>query len=73
MISYRGYYIKPEPKLPNTFTIVTEGRGGKIPNVLGGLFTSVGIARTNIDKYLNSKPVAREKNNANKTVTTSRD
>lgn len=73
MISYKGYYIKKEEKLPNSFVIVTEGRGGKIPNVLGGMFTSVGVAQKMIDRYLNTKPVVKEKPDGNKTIAKSGD
>lgn len=73
MNAYKGYYIKPNERLPNSFVIVTEGRGGKIPNILGGIFTSVGIARKMIDKYLSTKPVVKEKANADKTIAESGD
>lgn len=56
MKTYKGYYIKPDKITPNNCVIVTEGRGGKIPNVLDGLFTSVQIGMNAVDKYLMGKP-----------------
>lgn len=67
MISYKGYYIKQNQKVPNLHFIVTEGRGGKIPNMLDGMFTSPSVAQKMIDRYLETKPVPKEKNNADKT------
>jgi hypothetical protein len=52
---YKGYQIKTVENLPRCFTIVTDGRGGKIPNVLQGVYTSVGRAQQQIDTYLISK------------------
>lgn len=73
MITYKGYYIKPTPRVANMHTIVVEGRGGKIPNVLGGMFTSPTIAKQKIDAYLKSKPAPKEKGNANQAITKSGD
>lgn len=53
MRQYRGYYIKAES--PRSYVIVTEGRGGKIPNVLSGSFTDVPTAHKLIDRYLDTK------------------
>lgn len=52
---YNGFQIKPHKEYPSSVIIVTDGKGGKIPDILGGLFTSRGIAKTMIDKYLMSK------------------
>lgn len=52
---YRGYQIKPDKKIPNQLIIVTAGRGGKIPNILDGGYTSGAIAKRYIDAYLESK------------------
>ncbi len=60
MKTYKGYYIKPDKNTPNNCVIVTEGRGGKIPNVLDGLFTSIQIAMNAIDKYLIGKSDDKE-------------
>jgi hypothetical protein len=38
------------------YVIVTAGKGGKIPDVLDGVFTSVGIAQQAVDQYLSTKP-----------------
>lgn len=52
---YEGYQIKPHKEYPSNYIIVTDGKGGKIPDCLGGLFTSTGIAKREIDKYLTTK------------------
>lgn len=59
MKTYKGYIIKPAKISPMNFIVVTEGQGGKIPNVLDSLFTSEGIAMATIDAYLE----ARERKN----------
>ena len=55
MIEYEGYQIKPHKEFPSNVIIVTAGRGGKIPNVLDGLFTSGLVAKEAIDRYLENK------------------
>lgn len=52
---YKGYYVRPHKDNPTNYIIVTVGRGGKIPKVLDGSFTSRGWARNVIDQYLESK------------------
>lgn len=47
--------MKPHKEFPTSFIVVTEGKGGKIPNVLSGLFTSFGLAKNTIDHYLDNK------------------
>lgn len=64
MIVHQGYQIKPDKKNPSSVLIVTDGRGGKIPNALDGLFTSVTIAKEAVDAYLASKPTKGVKNDA---------
>lgn len=54
-MDYKGYLIKPSKNNPKCFTIATEGRGGKIPNVMEGMFTSRGAAMQIVDLYLESK------------------
>lgn len=54
-IVYKGYYIKPNKAYPNNVVISTSGIGGKIPDSLGGLFTSTGVAKSAIDSYLEGK------------------
>jgi hypothetical protein len=54
---YKGYDIKPHKEFPTSYIIVTEGKGGKIPRVMEGLFTSTGIAKQQIDKYADSKGI----------------
>lgn len=67
MITYKGYYIKPHKLFPNNVIVVTEGQGGKIPNILTSMFTSVGIAKDHIDKYLVNRDIEKERVNASKT------
>lgn len=67
MINYKGYYVKTHPSFPGSFIIVTEGRGGKIPDAMKGLFTSIGTAKILIDSYTDRR------DNASKTRTKSRD
>lgn len=71
--AYRGYYIQPHKVHPRMFVVVTEGRGGKIPNSLSSMFTSLGVAQERIDYYLNTRPKPKDKNNASKESTTSGD
>lgn len=52
---HRGYQIKPHKEIPTNYIIVTDGKGGKIPEVMSGLFTTRAIAKDTIDKYLVSK------------------
>lgn len=52
---YKGYQIKPHKEVPTNYIIVTAGKGGKIPDVMEGLFTTRSIAMDVIDKYLASK------------------
>lgn len=58
---YEGYQIKPHKEVPTCYVVVTDGKGGKVPDMLTGLFTTPDIAKGMIDKYLNSKP-RKEKN-----------
>lgn len=55
MKTYKGYQIKGHKEFPSMLVIVTEGRGGKIPDCLSGLFTSHGLCYAEIDKYLETK------------------
>lgn len=59
--NYKGYLIKPNKQMPSSYCVATAGQGGKIPAVLEGLFTSVGIAKIEIDAYLMSKEVKNGK------------
>lgn len=60
---YKGYQIKPSSKSPTSYCVATVGQGGKIPTVLTGLFTSVGIAKGIIDAYVAEKEVKNGKAN----------
>ena len=55
ILEYEGYQIKPHKDFPTSHIVVTSGRGGKIPNVLDGLFTHPNYAKEAIDKYLSTK------------------
>lgn len=61
--SYKGYMIKPHAQYPNNYIVVTEGKGGKIPEVLNTLFTSTGIAKREVDAYLAKKVKVNEEVN----------
>lgn len=52
---YKGYQIKPHKSAPQVLTVVTDGKGGKIPAVLDTMFTSRSLAMAEIDSYLQSK------------------
>lgn len=55
MKTYRGYLITPVPHSPTLVKVAVEGQGGKIPNVLLGMFTSTTSVMELIDKYLADK------------------
>jgi hypothetical protein len=59
---YKGYQIKPYREVPSCVVIVTAGQGGKIPDILSGVFTTRSTAMKEIDKYLDNKPVKEETN-----------
>lgn len=65
---YKGYQIKPHKEVPTNYVIVTDGKGGKIPDVMSGLFTTRQYAKDVIDKYLEEKEAQN-----GKTITKSRD
>lgn len=62
IIEYRGYQIKPHKEHPSNYIIVTTGKGGKIPDMFSGLFTSTGLAKTLIDVYLDTKSTKELRN-----------
>lgn len=64
MIVYEGYQIKQSKQMPTLYVIVTDGKGGKIPDVLSGMFTSTPIAKQEIDNYLLTKPKPKGRENA---------
>lgn len=64
MTIYKGYIIKPQKNNPRALTIAVEGRGGKIPDILTGVFTDIPFARRAIDAYVNSRPVKAIKKEA---------
>jgi NCAIR mutase (PurE)-related protein len=55
VVEYKGYQIKPSKEAPKSYVIVTSGRGGKIPDVMSGLFTSPNLAMQIVDTYTDSK------------------
>lgn len=52
---HEGYLVKPHKENPSCYVVVTQGKGGKIPDVLAGMFTSRTIAIEGINAYLASK------------------
>lgn len=58
MVLYKGYQVKVDKNNPNSWIVVTDGKGGKIPNSLTGHYTTPSIAMSHIDLYLDSKTVA---------------
>ena len=52
---HKGYQVKPHKETPTSYIVVTDGKGGKIPDCLSGLFTSTGLAKSEIDNYLSVK------------------
>ncbi len=54
-MNYKGYIISPASSGAKCYSIATEGRGGKIPDIMGGVFTSRGVAMQLIDSYVESK------------------
>ena len=62
MSTYKGYLIKPYKLSPSLLKVEVEGQGGKVPNVLAGLFTSVGLAQQYIDAYIDTKQSKVTKN-----------
>jgi len=62
MDDYNGYQVKPHKDTPSHYVIVTAGKGGKIPDILSGMFTTKQIAKKAIDAYLLGKP-KKETNN----------
>lgn len=63
MTTYRGYIISTNPFSPTLYKVAVEGRGGKIPNMLDGSFTSVGYVKELIDNYLSQQETKRGKTN----------
>lgn len=66
MIEYKGYYIKNDKLVPRHLRIVTTGRGGKIPDALEGIFTSLGLAKTAIDTYVGERDAKAVSKGGNK-------
>jgi hypothetical protein len=62
MVIYKGYQIKPHKSVPTSYIVVTDGKGGKIPDMLSGMYTSPAFAKQDVDRYLDSKPVKETKN-----------
>lgn len=64
--NHKGYMVKPYKPVPNVLVIATVGQGGKVPNILSGLYTSYNTAVRAIDDYVASRPV-KEKADAKTT------
>ena len=54
-MNYKGFLISSSPLSPSLYKVATEGQGGKIPNVLSGLFTSKDVVIQLIDMYLETQ------------------
>ena len=54
-MEYKGFIVKPHKENPKLLTVATAGRGGKIPDVLTGLFTTKGLVYAIIDAYVENK------------------
>lgn len=66
MIEYRGYYINNSRTYPGSYDLAIKGQGGRIPNVMKGIFTSVGDSKKAIDAYLDTRTKVKGKTNASK-------
>lgn len=60
-MNYKGYLIKPANNNPKLYSISTEGKGGKIPNCMTGLFTTRTIAMKEVDRYLETRGTSNAK------------
>jgi hypothetical protein len=56
IIEYKGYQIKPHAQNPTNYIVVTAGKGGKIPDIMNGMFTHPTLIKKLIDAYQESKP-----------------
>ena len=61
-LEYKGFLISPYRLVPTAYSVATAGQGGKIPKVLESLFTSLGVAKTSIDEYLQMRDAKEVKN-----------
>ena len=52
---HNGYQIKPHSITPSCYIVVVDGKGGKIPDILSGQYTTPTIAKEAIDRYISSK------------------
>lgn len=52
---YEGYQIKPHKEVPTCYVVAVDGKGGSIPAMLDGLYTTPTQAAESIDRYLASK------------------
>jgi len=59
---YKSFYIKPHKDHPHCYIVVTTGKGGKIPDCLSGMYTTRTLAKSEIDIYLDNKPIKENKN-----------
>lgn len=61
MVTYEGYIIKADKLIPSMYIVVTEGKGGKVPDMLTGMYTTPTFAKKDIDRYLKVKPMRGNK------------
>jgi len=59
-VEHKGYYVQPSKDSPGCYSVVTVGKGGKIPDCLGGMYTKRYLAHYDIDLYLESKNTKEE-------------
>lgn len=59
MTRYKGYLITADEQFPSLWKVATEGRGGKIPQILTGRFTAIKDVRSIIDVYSELKETKR--------------
>lgn len=57
MNEYKGYLITTNPSFPTLVRVSVAGRGGKIPKVLDGNFTSHSVVKSLIDAYQRTRKV----------------
>lgn len=58
-VEHKGYLISPDKDYPTIYRVAVKGQGGKIPNVLLGMFTSPSVAMIVIDEYTGQKETKR--------------
>jgi len=52
---YQGFEVRPHLNHPKSYIIVHQGKAGKIPDMLKGMFTDYAVAKAAIDQYVENK------------------